>query len=47
VLVAQWLDVPKRGVTVTSGAKSRLKSVMVSGDAARLGDLIAAKALAS
>jgi uncharacterized protein (TIGR00251 family) len=46
-LVAEWLEVPKRGVAVTGGAKSRLKSVMVSGDAATLGNLIAAKALAS
>jgi len=46
-LVAEWLEVPKRGVAVTGGTKSRLKSVMVSGDAATLGNMLAAKVRAS
>ncbi len=30
-LVAKWLDVPKSAVRVTQGAKSRVKSLTVSG----------------
>ncbi len=35
-LVADWLGVPKSTVAVTSGQKSRLKSVTVAGDAQEL-----------
>lgn len=31
-LVARWLDVPKGAVRVTHGAKSRVKSLTVSGE---------------
>ena len=31
-LIARWLDVPKSTVRVTGGAKSRIKSLTVSGD---------------
>jgi uncharacterized protein YggU (UPF0235/DUF167 family) len=31
-LVARWLDVPKGTVRVTAGAKSRLKSLTISGE---------------
>ena len=31
-LVARWLDVPKSTVRVTHGAKSRVKSLTISGD---------------
>src|SRR5262249_49723697 len=34
--IASWLDVPKSSVMVTSGQKSRLKSVLVAGDSAAL-----------
>ena len=40
-LVAQWLGVPKSAVAVSSGQKSRLKSVAVSGDPGQLLDTIA------
>lgn len=33
-LLADWLGVPKRSVSVTAGGKSRVKSLTVSGDAA-------------
>jgi uncharacterized protein YggU (UPF0235/DUF167 family) len=36
-LVAGWLGVPPRQVSVTAGATSRLKTVTVTGDAAALG----------
>ena len=35
-LLAKAFGVPKRAVTVTAGATSRLKTVRISGDAARL-----------
>jgi hypothetical protein len=45
-LIADWLGVPKRSVTLRSGGKSRLKSVTIEGDAEallrRLASLLAA-----
>jgi len=35
-VIAEWLGVPKSAVTVASGQKSRLKSVLVAGDSAAL-----------
>ena len=35
-LIADWLGVPKRSVSLRSGGKSRLKSVAVEGDAEEL-----------
>lgn len=35
-LVADWLGVPKRSVSLKSGGKSRLKSIAVEGDSAAL-----------
>jgi uncharacterized protein (TIGR00251 family) len=35
-MIAAWLDMPKSAVTVASGQKSRLKSVLVTGDSAAL-----------
>ena len=40
-LVAGWLGVPSRQVSVTGGATSRLKTVSVAGDAAVLAARIA------
>ena len=31
-LIARWLDVPKSSVRVTAGAKSRIKSLTISGE---------------
>ena len=31
-LIARWLDVPKSAVRVTAGAKSRIKSLTISGE---------------
>jgi uncharacterized protein (TIGR00251 family) len=46
--IAAWLGVPKSTVTVASGQKSRIKSVLVTGDSAallgRLGKLLAVSA---
>ena len=39
-LVAGWLGVPKRSVSVIAGAKSRLKSLQVTGDTAALESLL-------
>jgi uncharacterized protein YggU (UPF0235/DUF167 family) len=36
VVVADWLDLPKRSVTVTSGHKSRIKQLTLHGEAAEL-----------
>jgi uncharacterized protein YggU (UPF0235/DUF167 family) len=36
ILVADWLGVPKSAVALTSGQKSRLKSVAVSGEPDKL-----------
>ena len=35
-LLAVWLDVPRRTVTVTAGSKSRLKTILVAGNGAAL-----------
>ena len=35
-LVADWLGVPKRTVTVTSGQKSRIKTLNIAGNTAEL-----------
>jgi uncharacterized protein (TIGR00251 family) len=42
-LIAKWLGVPRSSVAVTQGGKSRLKQVTISGDAASLTALIAAR----
>ncbi len=42
-LVSEWLDLPKRSVELASGAKSRLKSVAISGDAKILDGMLEAK----
>lgn len=42
-LVADWLGVPRGTVSVDAGAKSRVKSVHITGDAARLAGAIAAR----
>lgn len=39
-LFAQWLGVPRSTVTVTSGAKSRLKTLTITGNASNLAALI-------
>ena len=41
--VAAWLDVPKRSVAVTAGEKSRLKTILVTGEPARLAALAQAR----
>jgi uncharacterized protein YggU (UPF0235/DUF167 family) len=41
-VVARWLGVPRSSVTVAAGARSRLKSLAVAGDPARLAALIEA-----
>ncbi len=42
-LVAHWLKVPPSTVSVTQGGKSRLKQVLIEGDAERLARLIQAR----
>ena len=42
-LVAKWLDVPKRAVRVTQGAKSRVKSLTVSWETDCLEQRLSAK----
>jgi uncharacterized protein len=41
--VAAWLDVPKSCVAVTAGGKSRVKTVVISGEPARLAVLVEAR----
>jgi uncharacterized protein len=41
--LANWLGLPKSAVAMTAGAKSRIKSVTLSGDAAALEKLVDAK----
>ena len=41
--VAAWLGVPKSSVAVTAGGKSRVKTVVVAGDPARLAALVATR----
>lgn len=40
-LIAVWLDVPKKRVSIVGGAASRLKTVRVVGEPARLTERIA------
>jgi hypothetical protein len=42
-LVARWLDVPKRSVSLVTGGKSRLKSLRIAGDAAVLDRILQVK----
>lgn len=42
-LLAGWLDVPKSRAEVVSGGKSRMKQVLISGDAAELLERLAAR----
>ena len=42
-LVARWLDVPKSAVRLTHGAKSRVKSLTISGDSGCLEQRLRAK----
>lgn len=42
-LVADWLDVPKSTVTLVSGGKSRIKSLAIRGEPAKLARDIASK----
>jgi len=42
-LVARWLDVPKSAVRLTHGAKSRVKSLTISGDLGCLEQRLKAK----
>ena len=41
--VAQWLGIPKSRVEVSSGGKSRFKTLTVAGDAAELERLLASR----
>ena len=42
-LVAKWLGLPQRDVSVAAGGKSRLKSLHLSGDATELVDRLRAR----
>jgi uncharacterized protein len=42
-LIAHWLKVPPSSVTIAQGGKSRLKQVLVEGDADQLSKLIEAR----
>lgn len=42
-LVARWLGVPKRSVSLVAGGKSRLKSLRIAGDAASLDKILQMK----
>jgi uncharacterized protein YggU (UPF0235/DUF167 family) len=42
-VVAEWLDLSKSSVTVAAGGKSRIKTVEVAGEPARLAALIEAR----
>lgn len=42
-VVAEWLGVPKRSVALSAGGKSRIKTLMVSGEPARLEALLSAR----
>jgi uncharacterized protein len=46
-LVARWLDVPKSTVRVTGGAKSRVKTLTISGDSSCLEQRLRAKLAAA
>jgi uncharacterized protein YggU (UPF0235/DUF167 family) len=43
-LVARWLGVPKRSVSLATGGKSRIKSLRIAGDPAALDDMLQRKA---
>lgn len=43
-LVARWLGVPKRTVSVAAGGKSRLKALRIVGDRTELDKLLQIKA---
>ena len=40
-LIAKWLDVPPRAVELVGGGKSRIKTITVAGDTARLSATLA------
>lgn len=42
-LIARWLKLPPSSVSVAQGGKSRLKQILIAGDAERLAPLIALK----
>jgi uncharacterized protein YggU (UPF0235/DUF167 family) len=42
-LVARWLNLPKRAVSLASGGKSRLKSLRITGEPEALDRLLRAK----
>jgi uncharacterized protein YggU (UPF0235/DUF167 family) len=42
-LIADWLDVPPSSVKVVHGGKSRMKQVLIEGDAGTLAKRIAAR----
>ena len=43
-VVARWLDVPKRSVSLATGGKSRLKSLRIDGDPAVLDRMLQERA---
>ena len=45
-LVADWLGVPRSSVTVSGGARSRVKSVTIAGDGRALSWALAARTVA-
>jgi len=45
-LIARWLDVPRRSVSLAHGRKSRVKSISISGDVPAIEALLAAKVAA-
>jgi uncharacterized protein YggU (UPF0235/DUF167 family) len=40
-LIAHWLNVPSSSVSVAQGSRSRLKQVLIAGDAEALAKLVA------
>lgn len=42
-VVAKWLGLAKRSVTVSTGAKSRIKGVSIAGEAGALAAILAAR----
>lgn len=46
-LIADWLEVPRSSVSIAQGGKSRLKQVLIEGDAGLLSSLIAARLAAA
>jgi uncharacterized protein YggU (UPF0235/DUF167 family) len=41
--VAEWLGVPRSSVTVAAGGKSRIKTLLLTGEPAKLGALLEAR----